>query len=349
MFKSQKTIDSFFKSTNPQAKELDVKRYFYLDWPTKFNPAKNAYWTNERPTNVNFIEQVNCNYIRKGHYFYICGNIVNYEAGAFKIGSEKTYKNTAYLKSHLQKSVRKENANLAVQTAMHMMRLDINEFIRRLSIIMLEDAYLHESFTTIVWLMIANANKKFKFQEYMYEWLLGVVYVITMIDKRDEFNVIPDEELLVNNKVIENLSSYASLENDEMSILYAIHMRIAYGGMDGDMMMLRKFIILWKRRFELKENLMLRTEVKPILLRIPELKIDNWDISAIDFHCCSNFLQYIAKKYDDLTLEEIKKIVWYHSSSINKRVPNIEYNPVKWREIKDYVIKTQKYLLSSNY
>ena len=47
--------------------------------------------------------------------------------------------------------------------------------------------------------------------------------------------------------------------------------------------------------------------------------------------------------------EDLKKIIWYHSSSINTRIKNIDYNLKTWNLIKDYVVKTQKYLLDSNY
>ena len=88
---------------------------------------------------------------------------------------------------------------------------------------------------------------------------------------------------------------------------------------------------------------------RPITLFIKELSIEEWDLSAIDFHCNSKFLEYIGKKYDNYSNDEIKKIVWYHSSSINYREKNSEYNIKAWNEIKDYVIKTQKYLLNTSY
>ena len=56
------------------------------------------------------------------------------------------------------------------------------------------------------------------------------------------------------------------------------------------------------------------------------------------------------KKYPDIdTYEEIKKIIWYNSSGINYRKKSIEYKSEKWENIKEYVNKTQKYLLETNY
>jgi hypothetical protein len=45
--------------------------------------------------------------------------------------------------------------------------------------------------------------------------------------------------------VIEEDGSYKTLQKDEL----AIHLRIVYGGMEGDLKMLKDFRCLWKRRF----------------------------------------------------------------------------------------------------
>jgi hypothetical protein len=92
--------------------------------------------------------------------------------------------------------------------------------------------------------------------------------------------------------------------------------------------------------------------LRPVSVHVQELKLADWDISAIDYHCCPNFLKLILKKYDDLDIneEELKKIIWVNSSSINTREKKHEiYNPDIWKIIKDYVHKTQKYLLDSGY
>jgi hypothetical protein len=52
-------------------------------------------------------------------------------------------------------------------------------------------------------------------------------------------------------------------------------------------------------------------------------------------------------KYDDIDIEEIKKMILINSSSINFRCKTEIYNHKKWNIIKDYVEKTQKYLLNS--
>jgi hypothetical protein len=347
-FNTQKTIDSFFTSKNSTSIR-DIKRYFYVRWDNKFRPTEQAYWTDKRPENINFIEQIHCNYIKTGYYFYICGYFPDNDENSYFLVKEKTYKNIEFLKSHLQKCIRKQNDILAIPTTLHLMKLDLNNFLRRIIIIMIEDVFLHESLTTLVWIMIAHATKKFKMKKYIYEWLLGIVYILCIINEKDNFYDDLYDKNIETKKVVDMLSEYEELKMEECSILYSIHLRIAYGGMESDIRMLKKCIYCWYDRFKTVSKDMYKNEVKPIKINVSELKITDWDLSAIDYHCSSKILEYILKKYEDLTENELKKLIWKNSSSINTRVNCIEYNIEKWNEIKNYVNRTQKYILESSY
>ena len=89
---------------------------------------------------------------------------------------------------------------------------------------MLEDTYLHESFSTLVWIMAACSTNKFKMTQYIYEWILGTVYVIAKLDKKDKKDIV---ELLPSD-VPSNLVKYEALSQSELSLLYSIHVRCAY-------------------------------------------------------------------------------------------------------------------------
>lgn len=349
---NQTTIDSFFKCTN-NGNEIQIRKYFYLKWTNNFSPESEALWLKDRPKKINFIQHVNCNYIKKGFYFYICGYFDNYDNDDYKISKENVYKNIPFLKSHLQKNIRKKDVNKAIPTSMHLMKLDMNEFLRRILIIHLEDTFLHQASTTLIWLMIANSTKKFKMKKYIYEWLLGYVYTTCITKKIDN----PDKKLVYNisnefRNNYEEINNYEkmNLNDSEMSILYSLNIRLAYGGMECDIIMLKKFIKLWKTRFinnNVKPNII---KIRPISIYVAELPIDFWDYSAIDFHTNKNFIDFIHKKFPEIdTYDELKKIIWYNSSSINHRKENLEYKLDKWEFIKIYVNKTQKYLLETNY
>ena len=359
-FRAQPTIDSFFGNNNSKihpGEKIELKRYFYLDWSEKYSPVENAYWTDIKPEKINYIDQVKCDYIKKGYYFYICGNFAGNDEREFYFAKDKVYKNTGFLKSLLQKSVRKMNGELAVQACYHLFKMDFSDLIRRLPIIMLEDTSLHESFTTLVWLMIASGQKnKFPIKQYIYEWILGIVYMMStkILNYDDIFDQDQDEQKSIKLPIYEILNTYNTLRSDEMSILYSIHLRIAYGGMPCDIDMLNKYSQKWFMRFHNKDNdinniSLSRIESVPICIYIKDLELSEWDISAIDYHCSPKLIDLINKKYDEIDPVEIKKIIWYHSSSINNRKKSEEYNSKLWLKMKPYIERTQKYLLESGY
>jgi hypothetical protein len=331
-----------------------IKKYFYLSWTNEFRPDEQAVWLDKKPDKINFIEQVTCDYIKKGYYYYICGYFQDYEEKAYRFNKEKVYNNVGYLKSHLQKSIRKGNEMLAVQTCYHLFKLDLNELLRRLPIIMLEDVILHESFSTLVWFMIAYSTNNFKMMIYMYEWILGLIYVLCKIDVKDELDDnLEDDNLNDNLLVIDKLNNYASNEysEEECSLLYSIHMRIAYGSNKSDAKMLNNYIGIWEKRFREKSdiNKLNRIDINPICVYVKELTLNEWDISAIDYHCNPKLLEFITKKYDNFEIDKLKELIWNHSSSINYRSKPIIYDIENWNIIKGYLQKTQKYLLDSNH
>ena len=127
-------------------------------------------------------------------------------------------------------------------------------------------------------------------------------------------------------------------------------MRISYGGMEGDMIFLEKVANTWFKRFKHKTVKINNMIVRPIkIVSIIEMKLEEWDLSAIDFHCNNKLLEFINKKYEDIPIDEIKKLIWMNSSRTNTRIKYEIYNEEKWNIIKDYVLKTQKYLLDSGY
>ena len=93
--------------------------------------------------------------------------------------------NVAFLKSHLQKCVRKGKACLAVATAKQLLKLDVQQFVRRLAIIMVEDVEFHPTiFGVLVWWTVVLASQSKNTIHctdvplWLCEYLLGVVHVL---------------------------------------------------------------------------------------------------------------------------------------------------------------------------
>ena len=342
---NQLTIDSFFKS-NSDSKNYNIFKYFYINWTNDYTPNEEAYWLKDRPTKINFIQKIDCKYIKKGYYFYICGYFKDYEDNTYTIIKEKKYKNTSFLKSHLQKNIRKKNINNAIQTTNHLMKLDINDLLRRLAIIHLEDTYLHNSFTTLIWLMIANSTKTFKMKKYIYEWILGFTYICCITKK---FDNIKNININTNENLFDFLDKCSNLNTNEYSLIYSLLVRCAYGGKDHDIYMLKSYAFLWYTRFINKNKSINNMKIKPINIYVKDLELDNWDLSAIDFHCCPNIIDFVYKKYPKIDKSEIKKMIWLNLSSINHRIDNNIYNNESWEKISLYINKSQKYMLESNY
>lgn len=62
------------------------------------------------------------------------------------------------LKSVLQKSVRRRRPLPAVRVAMELADKSLDDLLRRLPIIMLEDSMLHPDLPLLVWLMVASSK-----------------------------------------------------------------------------------------------------------------------------------------------------------------------------------------------
>lgn len=362
---SQKKISEFFKMVDKEEPPT-YKKYFYLSFSNRFTPDYDAVWLDKRPENINFFAEVKCNSVKKGFYFFLCGYFPDYEAEKkFTLPEETKYHNVPYLKSHLQKCVRKMDDLLALPTANHHAKLDFLDFIRRLPIIMLEDTYLNKSFTTIIWIMVAVSSTNFKMKQYIYEWLFGVVYLLCKLPIKDNIKSSFTEDFDISSA-----ECIKSLTEEEISILYSIQIRIGYGGMKGDKVFLNNCINTWYERFKKrsKENKtnndetnndkinneeindkkeIDRTPIRPISIDIAELDIKEWRVSAIDFHCNYSLLRLMNNKFPDICTDDLKDLIWHNSSKINAREKTEIYLPEKWALIKGYLYSTQKYLLNN--
>ena len=232
------------------------------------------------------------------------------------------YTKRSYLVSHLQKSIRKMKHTKSVQTAKHLIDLDISSFLRRLPIIMFEDVIPHTSLPIIVWLMIA-VSKGFKIKTVMVQWLLGVVYFLSSCKEHDPVKKIKRVQF---EKI--QLNPY----------LKSILLRISYGGMEGDMKMMNYFIELWSHRYQQGQH-MNNTKINFINHRLEPLLRKDWDLCANDFHCNRQLIDQVKKQYDMFDEDYIKKLIWEHSSRANKRI-QFEVNEDEhkdWLIIKKFV------------
>jgi hypothetical protein len=179
----------------------------------------------------------------------------------------------------------------------------------------------------------------------------------TKQDKSDFINKTYKINKFYINKYESFFNKYNYCNNNnfseaQCSLLYSIIIRIEYGCNKSDDKMLNDIAHIWYKRIldnNNNNNIKVNTlNITPIVVYVKELLLDDWDISAIDYHNNTKLLEYINKKYD-ITIEILKEIIFHHSSNINYRCKPHIYDIKNWNIIKNYVEKTQKYLLNSSY
>lgn len=327
-----KTIDQWFGS--PISKKH--KTIFYFDsnimeskWLSDDDPKIKKYQFS-KIIKFNNVPVKICANLNQSHNFALPNDVIYNE------------KHITFLKSNLQKCIRRQLNQKAIKTAYHMIKININEFIRRLLIIVLEDVALHESYSTLVWLMVAtcstkNANSNFKPNKYIIDWLLGFVNMLCDIDHYDD--------------VINSNTKYNVTDFDDYDLLYSLELRKTYGGMKCDMEMITDYIIHWLDKF--KHNQKCNNTIIQLIdssnvkhLTFDDWKLDDENMAGIDFHCAPYIINDICKKFN-YTEKEIQSCIWNCSSGINKRKPKIisTKDNIIWALICTYLFELQKTIL----
>ena len=198
-----------------------------------------------------------------------------------------------YVKSLLQKSIRRQETETALSACKYMMKNNqISQVVRRLLIIMVEDVTVFETeFHILVWL----TTQKY-FTRYMCCWLLGLT------------------KSLCEYKHCYSLSGCRTKEMD-----VCIKTRISYGGMKCDMNMLER---VQTGIHKLGVTLISFSEINDL-----KLIINKTYLASMDFHV-SNIDQLLHKKFPHLSIKTIKSHIWDFRSSVNTR-KNTDKEPPK--------------------
>jgi len=229
------------------------------------------------------------------------------------------------LKSALQKNIRRCRSKEALKCALSFLckakqnqqapslKENLIDLIRRLVVIIVEDACLIADTTWLCWHMMA-LTKDYPIDWTMIKRVMYIVYCIadikycdTLSSKKDnkELNIFDSEHIKLN-----------TLPSNHASILFSLLCRSTFGGMACDIQMFKKSVIQWYGRLSQKEVTNVNFDGSTILLpylnksclNSPIMYIDSLmnnpakvqlqptDIphAAIDFHC-SNQIQIIQK------------------------------------------------------
>ena len=206
------------------------------------------------------------------------------------------------LKSNLQKAIRRGNHIVAVSSALAILQRDPIQLLRRLPIIFVEDVCLTDSLPIIIWLLMAD--KQYKMTNHDIDILLQIVYSLCVCsryfdDRELNCQVDYTHEMLETNTCCDELLS--------------LHYRRLYGGMRGDMQLLKNAISHYSEnssdivRYSFIERYPFEIEANVTIIK-----------EAIDFHPYPNMLDAIHKKTRiDKTF--IKTCIWFAESGFNIR------------------------------
>tara|TARA_B100000945_G_scaffold43039_1_gene29237 strand:- start:728 stop:1672 length:945 start_codon:yes stop_codon:yes gene_type:complete len=217
-----------------------------------------------------------------------------------------------FFKSLLQKAIRRGFRNSAVFACHTLIQLDPITLYRRLPIIMIEDVKIHKGFSILVWYMLANIPPSKKF----------ITYVLGLVD------LLCKENTFMNYEHITELPKNIP----HNSLIWSIIFRIEYGGMKGDINMMKYIIQILSE----DENQIWDANVKLYEEEIIEPFV--WMYEAIDFHIYPKLLCFNFNNNDS---SEVKKMCWYNSSSINFRKSNTPYRLEEWKKIAPEIRKLQ--------
>jgi hypothetical protein len=271
----------------------------------------------------------------------------DYVGEPYNVDMDNTYHNREYLKSHLQKVIRRSNPYKALMTAWHFLDLDLHDFLRRLCIIAVEDCLPLEGYSTIVWFMSA-VSKGYKPCNNQIAWILGYVHDLALCKNYEQIAHTP-------NLSIRGIKM-RTLEQAGKDLVYSMVFRKSYGGMRGDKDMCLMAAQLWSARYHTKSRFLHLLERKDTFITPPmiEMRKSEWVIGAIDFHCCPNIIIAMWEKHDEFTEQEIKSAIWHCSSSVTDKTNIAEdlaqrnpkgRNLEVWRVIRKDFLSYAKFML----
>ena len=356
----QMNLDSFFKTSNQR------KQIFYIDW-TQSNPK--ATWILKKPKDTTFSCTVKWTHIgdiiicckdkdflKDDSNTLICENLEKINSKLF----DERRQLLSFMKSHLQKSIRRQKVNEALKSAKELLILDKNEFLRRICIIMFEDVKLKQYFVNFVWLMAA-CSKGYNLEEYHLDYIFKYIYDMCIENEFDEYKD-DDERILKTgvDKFIDKVNMSKKLSEEKKDVLYCIGLRISYGGMGGDLDMLCYYAQQYFDFFEKEENNIKELDIEKCkdingkyVLGLNFEKIEDFVSQGVDFHCFPGIIKDIKEdteyKYSD---EQIKVCIWEYNSKINSRKNNtvdektLPKIKTIWEEISKPLIKHQLIILN---
>lgn len=218
--------------------------------------------------------------------------------------------------SSLQKAVRRHAAKDARRSAYTLLFTDPLKLWRRLPIIMAEDTTITKDLGFLVWCMMAASTREWIARNDIVSKMLGVVHDMAENKAFDRHVAGLDHD----HSDIAQATVLALLKQTNATadgVAWACYIRSLYGGMDGDMIMMREFATVVKTLTDVIP--VADRPISPLIHKRPDVISAPDDIPwfAVDFHCWPNLLAKFPDQYGSKS--DIKRIMWTQSSGVNLR------------------------------
>jgi hypothetical protein len=265
-------------------------------------------------------------------------------------------------KSMIQKGFRRGCAKECAVLGAQLLYEHPEECLRRLPIILIEDGTFHAGFPILVWLMVAM-SKGFEPPDFLLATCIQIFTEGASCNVRDhaysshrhQEDMIDDDDIIFN--VTNNDKHTADKANCNSDVAYSfdhlkqlpacgtligcIFLRMAYGGMPGDMRMLYSHAIAWTRRFtanrlETHPTRSVGSEVRQLPLDFgylhdtytSELNTLGWgrillSVSSMELVPLKTFSPLVLADKKDLDSTELMWILSYTQKSL-KRCENVK-------------------------
>ena len=258
---------------------------------------------------------------------------------------------TSLLKSNLQKAVRRQNATVAMQSALLLLQREPMEFLRRLPILYVEDATLMDSITICVWMLMADREYSMTSSD--------IALLLNIVRRLCECVQFYDDSTDEDAPPVKHEEIESCLQADA---ILAVHYRSLYGGMKGDMRMLRRAVHHFKSH---PEQVQQHGEFKPIdwnllfpspctssLSSLPQPLAITILPAAIDFHPFPQLIG-VLQQLTGLQDGRIKECIWLADSALNgRKVSTVEAakrcrESDDWKTIRRHIEKARAMMIPS--
>ena len=191
------------------------------------------------------------------------------------------------LKSAIQKNVRLNRPHAAIRCAIQLILVNDNinnsiaELLRRISIICLEDAFLHPKFPFLIFLMVTVQKQGFDIDVFQVDAVLRILFDLARVKYKDDFSshetdtdghnssdgltrrvnehhsgqfdldTVKDHLLKAERKDNEGDNH---IKSDEAVLICSLLLRASYGGMAGDVSLMNDAAQAWFKRLIISGN-----------------------------------------------------------------------------------------------